>query len=50
MVLLALIKERLEIIELALENNNLVRAEAETLVAYDLMKSLKITVRRLERL
>ena len=50
MVLLTLLRERLDVIELALERDNTTRAEAEILVAQDLMRSLKITIRRLQRL
>lgn len=50
MVIIALAIERLNIIAKALELDNYTRAEAETHVLTDLVKSLKITIRRIERL
>ena len=50
MKLIELIRERLASIEKALREEAYIDAESEALIAYDLFKSLKITIRRLERL
>lgn len=48
--LLGMITDRIKIIEHSLLSNAFSEAEAEALIMKDLMKSLLITIRRLERL
>lgn len=48
--LLGMITDRIKIVEHALLGNAFSEAEAEALILRDLMKSLLITIRRLERL
>ncbi len=48
--IIAMINERIKIIEHSVIEQSFAEAEAETLILRDLVKSLLITIRRLERL